>query len=73
MDLLSKMKKHRLMGFNHHQCEVCSAKNTANLEYYSLKGEHGPMDYSKSYEVLVEEIDHHMLLCPTCLHLGFNL
>ena len=73
MDLLAKMKKHRLMGFNHHQCEVCSAKPTNELEYYSLRGTHGTIDYSKDFEVLVQEIDWHILLCKDCHSLGFNL
>ena len=48
-------------------------REESDLEFYSLRGDHGKMDMSKDLDLLADDLDWHMLLCADCHSLGFNL
>lgn len=72
MDLVAKCKKIKLCRILQCKCEGCGEKKS-DLEFYSLRGDHGKMDMSKDLDLLADDLDWHMLLCSDCHSLGFNL
>lgn len=71
MDLVEKCKKIKLCRILSNKCEGCGEKKS-DMEFWSLRGDHGKMDLTKDVEELADDLDWHMLLCEDCHKLGFS-